>query len=163
MGTSLDHLSVVRDDLVDIDLPTPLYHRLLSFAAAAARQPGDIVDAVLCDAMEPPAPERTRATLDCGRCGFTKHRWARTVLIGGGEYAHLFGCVKCFKLRRYGTVAIRGCEQPGDAAEVEEDPAPAVVKAPPALWSVPLPPRPRLVRVDVHVVPRPQPAAHPGP
>jgi hypothetical protein len=129
----MKHLHVVRDaDTEEIDLPPSLRARLLRAAAACGRQPGDLVDALLCDAMEAPTPARLRATLACTRCGFTPHRWARTVLTGRGEFAHLFGCTRCYRLRRFGTVAIRGCEQPDDAPEPEPEP----VKVP-VLWLVP--------------------------
>lgn len=131
-------------DLVALDLPLKLYDHLRKHAAALECQAEDLLEDILQTSMEPDEPERKRVKLECNRCGFTNHKWARAKPIGKGEFAHLYGCVKCFRLRRYGTTTIKGwLKLQLRLVEDDELPCDAPVRASrrglvlPCLWLVP--------------------------
>lgn len=113
---------------VALALPTRLFNRLMRFAASVRRKPEDIVEAVLSDSMEPDAPDRLRVVIDCSRCGVVPHRYVRSVQGAPGEFDHVYGCRKCYRLRKYGTVQVKGwsaaspeTEEPSAAPSPEPD------------------------------------------
>jgi len=122
-------------ETVDLELPAGLHQRLTAYAAASERPLDALAEAIIEDAIEPPAPAIRLAMLRCGRCGVVKHRWSRARATGRGTYAMLYGCTKCYRLRLHGAVEIRGWEalRPRPEPLAPPELAPALAPAPPAL------------------------------
>lgn len=103
-------------EIVDLDIDGGLYARLAKLAREEQVPVQVIAERVLQDAMDPPEPARRYVSIECSRCGVSKHRFTRSKLARPGVFAHLFGCLACFRIRRYGETPIKGLKPAAPAA-----------------------------------------------